>query len=147
MIYLASDHGGFDLKEALKGFLKNEKFKFTDLGPKKFNKEDDYPDFAQMVAEKISKNPNTDLGILICRSGQGMAIAANKFKNVRAALVWNNIEAIMSRQDDMTNVLCLPAQFLSRDTAFHLVLKWLETPWGKQERHKRRIEKISNWEK
>ena len=147
MIYIASDHGGFQLKEYLKKALGEEKIKVQDLGPKKFVATDDYPDFAKLVAEKVSKNPEKDQGILLCRSGQGVCIAANKFKNIRAALVWNIVEAMKSRTDDMTNIICLPSEYISPEQAFTLVEKWLETPWSKEERHWRRINKISGFEK
>lgn len=147
MIYIASDHGGFKLKEYLKPALKDKGFKVQDLGPKKLIPADDYPDFAKLVADKISANPEKDTGILICRSGQGMCIAANKFKHIRASLVWNIVEAIKSRTDDMSNVICLPSDFISPEQAAKIVEKWLDTPWSKEERHWRRIEKINAFEK
>lgn len=147
MIYIASDHGGFDLKLHLDKFLKKERIKFVDLGPKKFKDGDDYPDFAKLVAEKVSKNPTRDVGILICRSGQGVCIVANKFKHVRAALVWNVLEAKMSRTDDMTNVLCLPSDYISPRIAEHIVETWLNTKWSKDPRHVRRVKKVAALEK
>ncbi|MDQ3018596.1 MAG: RpiB/LacA/LacB family sugar-phosphate isomerase [bacterium] len=147
MIYIASDHGGYKLKEQLKKFLKAEKVDYTDLGPKKFVANDDYPDYAKLVAQKVSKNPLRDLGILICRSGQGVCIVANKFKYVRAALVWNTEEAKMSRLDDMTNVLCLPSDYISPKIAEKIVDVWLNTPYSQDARHMRRIKKISELER
>lgn len=147
MIYIASDHGGFELKEYLKKVLGKQKIKVTDLGPKKLTPDDDYPDYAKLVAVRVSKNPKKDLGILLCRSGQGVCIVANKFKNVRAALVWNVIEARMSRNDDMSNILCLPSDYISPRTAEHIVEKWLDTPYSTEQRHLRRIKKISALEK
>lgn len=146
MIYIASDHGGFKLKEHLKGFLKDNKMKFKDLGPKKFDPKDDYPDFAALVATEVSADPKNNQGILLCRSGQGMCIAANKFKGVRAALVWNVIEAKQSRQDDFSNVICLPGDFLSPELTQTIVETWLHTPWSEEARHKRRVEKIGKIE-
>jgi RpiB/LacA/LacB family sugar-phosphate isomerase len=147
MIYIAADHGGFRLKEHLKKFLGKQKLAVTDLGPKKYVKGDDYPDYAKLVAQKVSKNPIRDAGILICRSGQGVCIVANKFKNVRAALVWNTIEAKMSRNDDMSNVLCLPSDYISPRVAERITDKWLDTPYSTDERHIRRVKKISALEK
>lgn len=147
MIYIGSDHGGFRLKENVKKFLKKEKIKVTDLGAKKLQPKDDYIDYAALVAKKVSAKPAGDIGILICRSGQGVAIAANKFKNVRASLVWNTTEAKMSRQDDMSNILCLPADYISPSMAEHIVSAWLATPYSKEERHIRRVKKISALEK
>jgi len=147
MLYIASDHGGFRLKENLKKFLKKEGVKFSDLGAKKLQPKDDYVDYAAAVAKKVSAKPTADLGILICRSGQGVCIVANKFKNVRAALVWNTAEAKISRNDDMSNIVCLPADYISPRTAEHIVDTWLETPYSKEERHLRRVKKISVLEK
>ncbi|MEZ4180523.1 MAG: RpiB/LacA/LacB family sugar-phosphate isomerase [Candidatus Doudnabacteria bacterium] len=147
MIYLASDHGGFTLKEQLKKFLQKQKLPVIDLGPSKKNPNDDYPDYAAKVSQKVSKNLLSDVGILICRSGQGVCISANKFKGIRAALVWNTAEAKASRNDDMANILCLPSDYISPSQAEKIVLAWLETPYSDDERHMRRVQKISNLEK
>lgn len=147
MLYIASDHGGFKLKEHLKVALKKQRLVVNDLGPKKFKDGDDYPDYAKLVAAKVSKKPHQDQGILICRSGQGVCIVANKFKGVRAALVWNIPEAKMSRLDDMTNVLCLPSDYISPRTAEKIVEKWLETEYSSDPRHQRRVDKIAKLEK
>jgi ribose 5-phosphate isomerase B len=147
MLYIGSDHGGFRLKESLKKYLKKEGIKFTDVGAKKLQPKDDYVDYAVLVAKKVSHNPSRDIGILICRSGQGVAIAANKFKNVRASLVWNTVEAKMSRKDDMSNILCLPADYISPHAGQNIVETWLSTPYSTEERHLRRVKKINNIEK
>jgi RpiB/LacA/LacB family sugar-phosphate isomerase len=147
MLYIASDHGGFKLKEHLKKFLAKEKIAFKDLGPKKFVAGDDYPDYAKLVGQKVSKSPISDTGILICRSGQGVCVVANKFKNVRAALVWNTVEAKISRNDDMSNVLCLPSDYISPRVAEHIVDTWLQTPYSSDPRHIRRVKKIQILEK
>lgn len=146
MIYIASDHGGFKLKQHLKKYLTAKKIEFKDLGPDKFKKDDDYPDYASKVAREVSKNPMQHVGILLCRSGQGVCIVANKFKNVRAGLVWNMDQAKMSRNDDMANVLCLPSEFISPYVAEHIVKVWLATPFSEDSRHMRRIKKISEIE-
>ena len=147
MIYIGSDHGGFKLKEILKKHLAKQGIKVNDVGAKRYNLGDDYPDFAKIAAGKVSKNPLRDTAILICRSGQGVCIAANKFKNVRAALVWNALEAKMSRNDDMTNVLCLPSDYISPHMAQVIVDTWLHTPYSTEPRHLRRVKKISALEK
>lgn len=147
MLYIGADHGGYRLKEQIKKFLKTRKIKFVDVGAKKLLPKDDYVDYAALVAKKVSAKPASDLGILICRSGQGVAIAANKFKNVRAGLVWNTAEAKASRNDDMTNVLCLPADFVRVAAAQSIVRTWLSTPYSTEERHVRRVNKISALEK
>lgn len=147
MLYIASDHGGFKLKEHLKAWLLVSGGRVSDLGPASFLPEDDYPDYAKKVAAKISKNPSTDFGILICRSGQGVCIVANKFKGVRAGLVWNTKEAKSSRNDDHTNILCLPSDYINFTEARNIVRTWLDTPWSSDKRHVRRIHKISGLEK
>jgi len=147
MIYIGADHRGYKLKEHLKKFLANESRAVTDLGAKKYDKKDDYLDPAKAVAQKVSKNAERDLGILICRSAQGVCIVANKFKNVRAALVWNTGEAKLSRNDDMSNVICLPSDYVSPRIAEHIVETWLETPYSEALRHVRRIKKVSDLER
>jgi ribose 5-phosphate isomerase B len=146
MLYIASDHGGFKLKEEIKQFLADQNIQFQDLGPVSFDPADDYPDYAQLVAEKVSSDPLGSSGILLCRSGQGVNIVANKFKHVRAALVWNTKEAQASRGDDLANVLSLPTDYISSDTAKDIVSAWLATPLGTEDRHVRRVQKISDLE-
>ena len=143
MIYLSSDHGGFDLRTVIVSQLQKIGAKFMDLGPTVYNAEDDYPDYAAKVSEKVSANPEDDLGILICRSGQGMSIVANKFSQVRAAVVWNNEQAKMSRLDDMVNVLCLPSDYINQEIAQTIVKTWLDTNYSQEPRHIRRVQKIS----
>ncbi len=147
MIYIASDHGGYKLKDHLKKYLKTEGVEFEDVGAKKLTKNDDYPDYAKIASQKVSRNPMRDVAILICRSGQGVCIVANKFKNVRAALVWNTTEAKMSRNDDMSNVLCLPSDYISYHMAENIVDVWLNTTYSTDSRHLRRVKKISDLEK
>jgi RpiB/LacA/LacB family sugar-phosphate isomerase len=147
MIFIASDHGGFKLKSHVAAFLKKSGFEFEDLGPLAYKANDDYPDFAAKVGEKVSKNPKQHVGILLCRSGQGVNIVANKFKNVRAALVWNEKEAKASRTDDLANVLSLPSDYIVPSLANKIVKTWLNTPLGTQARHLRRIRKIVKLEK
>lgn len=150
MIYIGADHGGYKLKEHLKKFLLNKKhwqasgqqLELKDLGATKFKDGDDYPDYAARVAKQVSINPMVNLGILICRSGQGVCIVANKFKGVRAALVWNELEAKMSKNDDMSNVLCLPSDYIDTKMAEKIVKAWLETPFSTEQRHMRRVKKI-----
>lgn len=146
MLYIASDHGGFALKEQLKAWILATAGRITDFGPETLVPDDDYPDYAKKVAVKVSKNPDTDFGILICRSGQGVCIAANKFKGVRAGLVWNVKEARASRTDDHTNILCLPSDYITFKQAQAIVKAWLDTPWSNDPRHLRRIKKISKLE-
>jgi ribose 5-phosphate isomerase B len=147
MIYIASDHGGFKLKQQLLTVLRKQNVEFKDLGPTKYKDGDDYPDYAVKVAKQVSKNPVTNLGILLCRSGQGVCIVANKFSGVRAALVWNTEQAVLSRNDDMANVLCLPSDFINLKQATAIVKTWLDTPFSTDTRHMRRVQKITRLEK
>lgn len=142
MIYLASDHGGFNLKEQIKGHLARKRISFADLGPYKLDPNDDYPDFASKLAEKVSKGNGRDVGVLMCRSGQGVNIVANKFRKVRAALVWSVKEAVASRRDDLANILSLPTDHVSAVLAKKILDTWLGTPLGDEARHVRRIGKI-----
>ena len=142
MVYLGADHRGFYLKEKIKKYLEGLGYKVVDLGNKIFDPKDDYPDFAKPVALKVAKNPAKDKGILFCGSGNGMAIAANKARGVRAILGFNEKIARMSREHNDANVLCLPADFLKFETAKKIVKIWLETEFSKEKRHIRRLKKI-----
>ena len=108
MIYLGADHRGYNLKEDVKKFLAENGQSFEDMGNLKYNPNDDYTDYAKLVAEKVSQNPEMDKGILICGSGVGVDITANKFKGVRSALADDVQTAKQSREHDDTNVLSLP---------------------------------------
>ena len=120
---------------------------FDDLGAKELIPDDDYPDYALMVAQKVAENPDENRGILICGSGVGVDIVANKIKGVRSALCFDIKQAQASRNDDNTNVLSLSADFISEDLAKEIVKIWLETPFSGDDRHARRIEKIKKIEK
>lgn len=147
MLYIASDHGGFKLKEEIKKHLTKEKVKFVDLGPKKYVATDDYPDYAKKVGEKVSKNSEKDEGIIICRSGQGVCIVANKFFGVRAVEAGNVVKAKLSKEHVRSNVLCLSGDFLSPHSASNIVDTWLNTPLGTGERHVKRVQQITKIEK
>ena len=140
-IYLGADHGGFKLKEEIKLWLKDWNFEYIDIGAKHYIPEDDYPDYAWPVAVKVGSE-HKSLGILACRSGQGECIVANKAKGARAALAWNEKTAESARHDDDANILCLPADYISVDNAKKIVYAFLTTKFGKDERYKRRIEKV-----
>lgn len=147
MVYLATDHAGFQLKEKIKEFLKKEGYELKDFGAYSLDHEDDYPDFISQAAEAISKNPSSK-AIILGGSGQGEAIVANKFPNVRAAVYYGSLEQIpvLTRQHNDSNILSLGARFLKEEEAFKAVKLFLETPFSNDERHIRRIEKIKKFE-
>lgn len=139
IIPIASDHAGFEAKEKVKKILEDLDHMPVDFGTRSDDSVD-YPDFAVLVAEKIDGG-DQDLGILICGSGQGMCMTANKFPNVRAALVYDNHSAEMTRQHNNANVLCLPGRELSDDELKKIVTTWLQTDFDGG-RHERRVNKI-----
>jgi ribose 5-phosphate isomerase B len=145
-VYLGADHRGFELKEKMKPILSGEGHEVEDLGNKSLDSEDDYVDFAARVAEEVEKNPEAR-GILFCGSGAGVDIVANKFDGVRSILASFPEEARVARQDDDVNVLALPADFISETQAQEIVKVFLETNFKGEERHKRRLGKITDIEK
>lgn len=142
MIYLGADHRGYNLKEELKKSLEQKKIEFQDLGNLEYDEKDDYPDFAKKVAGKISSNSKKDKGILICGTGIGMSIAANKFKEVRAGLCLSGYMAKRAVEEDNINILCLAADITDTGTSEKIIKEWLKAKFKNEERHKRRIKKI-----
>ena len=142
MIYLGADHRGFQLKEGVKIFLAENKYQFEDMGNFTYDPNDDYTDFAKLVAQKVSEKPQENKGILICGSGVGVDIVANKFKEVRSALADDIATAKQSREHDDTNVLSLPADEVDFALAQKIISAWLSTPFSNGEKYKRRIGKI-----
>ncbi|MFH1671399.1 MAG: ribose 5-phosphate isomerase B [Candidatus Portnoybacteria bacterium] len=140
MIYLGSDHAGFHLKEEIKKYLKELGREYQDLGNKEIDPQDDYPDYALEVARKVVETKSR--GILICATGIGMCITANKVKGVRAAVVWDEFTALSSREHNNANILCLAGKVLDVETAKKIVQIWLETEFSEEERHVRRLRKI-----
>ncbi len=145
MIFIATDHAGFTLKKKIIQFLENESFKIADLGPKKFDSRDDYPDYAFALAKKVSLDPKNK-GVLICRSGIGMTIAANKVKGAKAALCLNKLQAKKAREHNNANILVLAADFTSFGQMKEIIRRFLQTKFSNKERHKRRLEKIKKFE-
>lgn len=142
MLYIASDHAGFKLKQGLQEIFNTFELEFKDLGPFQEDPQDDYPDFAYLLSKNVVKESSK--GILICRSGIGMSIAANKVKGIYAALCESTNDAIKSREHNNSNVLVL--NDFDKDASYvynEIVKPWLETEFDKnEERHVRRIEKI-----
>ena len=138
-ICIASDHAGFKMKESIKDFLINRNISIIDLGPMNDNSVD-YPDYAKKVARNvISKKSN--VGILVCGSGTGMAISANKFKKIRAAVCYNIASTRLSRMHNNANILALGSRLTNKQNAIKLVNVFLSTKF-EGGRHLRRVKKI-----
>lgn len=151
-IYLGADHAGFGLKEHIKKFLVKKGFDVKDMGAKTFKKTDDYPDYAKKVGKVVAKK---GMGILFCGSAEGICIAANKIKGIRAVAVRNTTLARLSREHNDANILCLSGGDLvkkvkglgiSKTAAERIIMTWLKTPFSGEKRHIRRINKIRKLE-
>lgn len=143
-IALGSDHGGFALKEEIKRFLLAKGFQVQDFGT--FSEESvDYPDFAFPVAQAVSSG-QFPLGILVCTTGIGVSIVANKVKGVRAALCHDPLSAQLSREHNHANILCLGGKIIGVKLAIKIVETWIETGISSEERHLRRVRKITEIE-
>ncbi len=137
--YIASDHAGFDLKSKIL-----EKFpNLIDIGPFEFIKEDDYPDYVYKLVINMKKDLENSKGILVCMNGGGVTIASNKFKNIRAGLAMSGSHAQTLISDDNINVLCLGASFLETEEVYKIVQTFLEENFTPEERHLRRLQKLS----
>lgn len=142
-IYLASDHAGYELKEALNAYLSERGFEVVDLGPANFDPQDDYPDTIAPLARAIASDA-TSFGIAIGGSGQGEAMVCNRMQGVRAAAYYGGNKDIvkLSREHNDANVLSLGARFISQEEAKEAVQLWLDTAFSNEERHVRRIAKF-----
>ncbi len=138
-IAVGSDHAGFDLKKDLLVYLSEKGYTVEDMGPNSADSVD-YPDFAHKVASSV-ETKTCDLGILICGSGNGVCITANKHHGVRAALAWEPELASLARQHNNANVICLPARFVSQEKAFQIVDAYLDSAF-EGGRHENRVNKI-----
>ena len=138
-IFISSDHAGYKLKEDIKLFLKKKKYRFIDLGPNNDGRVD-YPDYAHLVAKKVKIN-KTNRGILVCGSGVGMNIAANRHKNIRAAQCYNEKSTKLSRLHNDANIITLGSRLLSKKNALNCISVFLKTKF-EGGRHSKRIKKI-----
>jgi ribose 5-phosphate isomerase B len=163
-IYLGADHAGFKLKELTKVFLSEKDYAIEDCGAFEFNKDDDFPDFINKVAKKVSTDPENSRGILIGGSGQAEMMLANKYKNIRCALFYGPVMPIstvdiqgrksenpyeivkLTRLHNKANILSLGSRFLKTQDAITAIELWLKTPFSNDERHIRRIKKITDIE-
>ncbi len=143
-IFLGADHAGFELKARVKDFLTASGYSVEDCGNIVLDPGDDYPDFIGLVAKAVAADPENSRGIIFGNSGQGEAMAANRYKGVRAALYTGGGDEVitLSREHNNANVLSLGAHFVTGEEAERLVKLWLDTPFPGGERHERRIEKI-----
>lgn len=162
-VYLATDHAGFELKNKVADFLKKEGYEVEDCGPETYDKDDDYPDFISIAAQKVSENPQ-DFGIVFGGSGQGEAIVANKFKNVRCALFYGPVippiatditgktsddpyEMLrLTREHNNSNMLSIGVRFMTDADAMNAIKLFLNSKYSEEERHARRIKKIADLE-
>ena len=147
LIFLASDHAGFALKEKVKQHLKKKHLSFQDIGPFSLDKEDDYPDYVIPAAEKVAKARNS-IGIIFGSSGQGEAMVANKVRGVRAAVIYNYNPKIiaLSKEHNDANILSIGARFLKEKQVIQAVDLWLNTKFSNEKRHIRRLKKITSYE-
>ncbi|OGI82908.1 ribose-5-phosphate isomerase [Candidatus Nomurabacteria bacterium RIFCSPLOWO2_02_FULL_44_12] len=150
-IFVGTDHAGYVLKEKLVTFLRGHGHEVVDKGAFGYNETDDYPDFVIPVAREISKDPDNSRGIILGATGQGEALAANKFSHVRAVVYYGEAPTVVddeadiivrSREHNNANILSLAARYLTEDMAITAVSKWLSTPYSNGERHIRRLGKI-----
>jgi ribose 5-phosphate isomerase B len=141
-IYLGSDHRGFHLKERVFAYLSKHDYDVHDIGDTVLDPQDDFPEFAQAAALRIigEEEKNDPRAILLCGGGQGMAMAANRFRGIRASVIHDAHEAKMTRNDNDSNVLCLPADQLEHDeeALFGIIETWLNTPFAHAPRYVRR---------
>ena len=144
-IYLGADHAGFKLKEKIKQWLTERKIPFEDVGNTTLDPVDDYPDYAVKVARKIAAKKS--LGILVCGSAQGMCIAANKIKGARAAVPFSLKEARLAREHTDANIICLSGWYMHFYKVTKMIEIFLRTPFSKEIRHRRRVQKILKLER
>lgn len=141
-IFIGADHNGFEMKAALIAALQKSGHDVIDEGDKQKDPADDFPQFASRVVMAMRAEGDKAVGILICGSGQGMCMAANRYKGIRASLVWSEHEAHAARNDDDSNVLCLPARSITNEQAIAIAEAWLRTPFAGASRFKRRIAEL-----
>ncbi len=153
-VYLASDHAGYKLKNSMLRFLIDRGHDVIDCGPYEYNESDDYPDYVASVAAEVSQNPNEAFGIIVGGSGQGEAIMANRYPNVRAVVYQGGSpmsqdgiardRVAITREHNNANVLSLGAWFMDEEQAKDAAVRWLATPFSTEERHARRLRKIES---
>lgn len=143
VIYFGADHRGFELKERLKGFVKTLGYEVFDVGAPAIVPDDDYPDYAKRVADQVAPDPAVARGILLCGGGTGMAVAADKVRGIRSVLGVSPDQVFAARHDDDVNILSISTNFTTPEAAEQMAKIFLLTPFGGDERYKRRIDKIT----
>lgn len=142
-VYLGADHNGFAMKNQLRELLRKLGYEVLDEGDEALNPDDDFPQFAAKAINALKASDDAEAkAVLICGSGQGMCMAANRYKGIRASLCWEEAEARASRNDDDSNVLCLPARYIDITHAEAIAKVWLETAFAGAPRFKRRIREL-----
>lgn len=144
-IFIGADHRGYQLKKIIKEYFTKKGVSFDDVGNLDYDPNDDFPIFAQKVADEVVARPDS-LGIVVCGSGVGVDIAANKVKGARTGLALNTEQVISARKDDNINILALAADYVENDTALAYVDAFLQTAYEPTENHERRLEKITDIE-
>ncbi len=142
-VFVGADHGGFELKNQIREHLTHRGYEVEDCGAETLDPQDDYPQYAYAVTAKIlGEEDDTAVGILVCRSGEGMAMAANRVHGIRAAVVWSEALARETRHDNHANVLSLPSDFIDTETALKIVESFLSEKYAQDERHVRRVKQV-----
>lgn len=147
-IFLGSDHAGFRLKEGVKSYLKSRGYHVVDEGAFSLDPEDDFPDFISIVAKRVASDPEHHKGIIFGGTGQGEAMAANRFKKIRAAVFYGGSDHIveLSREHNDANILSIGSRFIDEDGAISAIETWLKTPFSGKEKYTRRNLKLDNFE-
>lgn len=141
-VFLGADHGGWEYKNQIREHLVHKGYEVDDVGAATLEPDDDFPQYAFAVATKVLGEEGDPRGILVCGSGIGMSIAANRIRGIRAAVVWSPELARETRQDNNSNVLCLAERFNDIDTVLAIVDSWLEEPYAGKERYQHRIDQV-----
>jgi len=146
IIHLATDHAGFEHKQAVASWLLEEGFTIIDHGAYEYDESDDFPDFVALAAAAVSKNPQSECAIIFGGSGQGEAMVANRFSHVRATVLYTDDDDIvtLSREHNNANILSIGARFLTVDVTKKQIWLWLQLHTPLEERHQRRIQKLDD---
>ena len=147
MIFIGADHRGWELKAKINKWLQGRGYEFEDVGAFEYEHDDDYVDFSVLAAQGVARNPVNSRGIVICGSGVGVDVTANKVRGIRCGLGWEEDQVFEARKDDNINMLALAADNVGEEKALRLIEKFLETEFVESDKYLRRIEKIKKYEK